>query len=63
VVVDSWEYGDSGLLGSGARNKISMSVILQNADTDRVLTRTSLYATNLDLLIMKYVKTLFENEK
>ena len=56
VVVESWEYGD-------ARDEISMSVMLQDAATDRVLTRASLYARNLDLLVMKYVRTLFENEK
>lgn len=63
VVVESWEYGESGLLGPGDRDKISMAVMLQNADTDRVLTRASLYARNLDVLVMKYVKTLFEDEK
>ena len=63
VVVENWEYGDSGFLGNGDRDEISMAVMLQNADTDRVLTRASLYARNLDLLVMKYVKTLFEDEK
>ena len=63
VVVENWEYGDAGFLGKGDRDEISMAVMLQNADTDRVLTRASLYARNLDLLVMKYVKTLFEDEK
>lgn len=63
VVVENWEYGDSGFLGNGDRDEISMAVMLQNADTDRVLTRASLYARNLDVLVMKYVKTLFEDEK
>jgi hypothetical protein len=63
VVVESWKYGESGFLGPGERDEISMAVVLQNADTDRVLTRASLYARNLDLLVMKYVKTLFEDEK
>ena len=63
VVVESWEYGDAGFLGRGDRDEISMAVMLQNADTDRVLTRASLYARNLDVLVMKYVKTLFEDEK
>jgi len=63
VVVENWEYGDAGFLGKGDRDEISMAVMLQNADTDRVLTRASLYARNLDLLAMKYVKTLFEDEK
>ena len=63
VVVENWEYGDSGFLGNGDRDEISMAVMLQNADTERVITRTSLYARNLDLLVMKYVKTLFEDEK
>ena len=63
VVVESWEYGDAGFLGKGDRDEVSMAVMLQNADTDRVLTRASLYARNLDLLVMKYVKTLFEDEK
>ena len=35
VVVESWEYGESGLLGPGDRDKISMAVMLQNADTDQ----------------------------
>ena len=63
VVVENWEYGDAGFLGKGDRDEISMAVMLQNADTDRVLTRASLYARNLDVLVMKYVKTLFEDEK
>lgn len=63
VVVENWEYGDAGFLGKWDRDEISMAVMLQNADTDRVLTRASLYARNLDLLAMKYVKTLFEDEK
>ena len=63
VVVENWEYGDAGFLGKGDRDEVSMAVMLQNADTDRVLTRASLYARNLDLLVLKYVKTLFEDEK
>ena len=63
VVVENWGYGDSGFLGKGDRDEISMAVMLQKADTDKVLTRASLYARNLDLLVMKYVKTLFVDEK
>lgn len=63
VVVDSWEYGDSGFLGSGDRDEVLMSVMLMNAARDRVLTRAVLSARNLDLLVDKYVKTLFEDEK
>ena len=63
VVVDCWEYGDSGFLGSGDRDEVQMSVILMNAACDRVLTRAVLDARNLDLLVYKYVKTLFEDEK
>jgi hypothetical protein len=63
VVVDSWEYGDSGFLGSGDRDEGLMSVMLMNAANDRVLTRAVLNARNLDLLVDKYVKTLFEDEK
>ena len=63
VVVDSWEYGDSGFLGDGDRDEVSMSVMLLNRDTERVLTRASLYARNLDLLVGKYVKSLFEDGK
>jgi hypothetical protein len=61
--VDSWEYGDSGFLGSGDRDEVRMSVVLMNAACDRVLTRAMLEARNLDLLVDKYVKTLFEDEK
>ena len=63
VVVERWEYGDSGFLGSGDRNEVFMSVMMQNNDTDRVLARASLYAQNLDVLVLKYLKTLFEDEK
>ena len=63
VVVDNWEYGDSGFLGDGARDAVSMSVMLQNRDTGRILTRASLCARNLDLLVERYVKRLFEDGK
>lgn len=63
VLVENWEYGDSGFLGSGDRDEVSMSVMLRNNKTDRVLTRASLYARKLDLLVDKYVKTLFEDAK
>lgn len=63
VVVDSWEYGDSGFLGDGDRDEISMSVMLQRCDTERILTRASLYAHNLNLLVEKYVKSLFKDVK
>lgn len=63
VVVESWEYGDSGFLGDGDRDEVSMSVMLQNRSTERILTRASLYARNLDLLVERYVKSLFEDEK
>ena len=45
------------------RDEVQMSVILMNAACDRVLTRAVLDARNLDLLVDKYVKTLFEDEK
>ena len=63
VVVERWEYGDSGFLGSGDRNEVFMSVMMQNNNTDRVLARASLYAQNLDVLVLKYLKTLLEDEK
>ena len=63
VVVDSWEYGNAGFMGSGDRDEVLMSVMLMNAARDRVLTRAVLNARNLDLLVDKYVKTLFEDEK
>ena len=63
VVVENWEYGDSGFLGKGDRDEVSMAVMLMNNRTDRVLTRASLHARNLDLLVPKYVKTLFEDGK
>lgn len=63
VVVDSWVYGDSGFLGDGDRDEVLMSVMLQNRDTERVLTRASLYARDLDVLVGRYVRSLFENEK
>lgn len=63
VVVESWEYGDSGFLGDGDRDEVSMAVMVSNNATERVISRASLYARNLDLLVLKYVKMLFENAK
>jgi hypothetical protein len=63
VVVGNWEYSDSGFFGPGDRDEISMAVMLQNAETQRVVSRASLHARNLDLLVMKYVKTLFDDGK
>ena len=63
VVVDDWQYSDSGFLGKGDRDEVYMSVMLQNRQTERVHARASLYARNLDLLVGKYVKTLFEDGK
>ena len=61
VVVENWEYGDSGFMGSGDRDRVTMAVMLQNRETGRVVARASLYARNLDLLAEKYVKGLFED--
>jgi hypothetical protein len=63
VTVDSWEYGDAGFAGLGNRDSITMSVVVMRRDTNRVLTRTSLFARNLDLLVKRYVEKLFEDEK
>lgn len=63
VVVDGWEYGDAGFAGIGDRDAVTMSVVVMKYDTNRVLTRSVLFARNLDLLIKRYVETLFEDEK
>lgn len=63
VVVDSWEYGDAGFSGFGDRDAVTMSVIVTDMKKDRVLTRTSLFARNLDLLVKRYVEGLFEEEE
>lgn len=63
VVVDNWEYGDAGFAGIGDRDAVTMSVIVMNRNTNRVLTRSSLFARNLDLLVKRYVEKLFEDEK
>lgn len=63
VVIDSWEYGDAGFAGQGSRDAITMSVVVMKRDTKRVLTRSSLFARNLDLLVKRYVEKLFEDEK
>jgi hypothetical protein len=63
VVVEKWEYNDSGFFGSGDRDEVSISILLVNNDTDRVLARSSLYAKDLDLIVSKYVKMIFEDEK
>jgi hypothetical protein len=63
VAVDGWAYGDSGFFGGGGRDEVSMSVMLQRLDTERILSRASLHAYNLDLLAERYVKSIFEDEK
>lgn len=63
VLVDSWEYGDAGFAGIGDRDAITMSVVVMNRDTNRVLTRSVLFARNLDLLVKRYVEKLFEDEE
>lgn len=62
VVVDRWHYADAGFSGIGDRDEISLSVIVMNNKTDRVLTRSTLVARNLDPLVRRYVETLFKNE-
>ena len=63
VVVENWEYGDAGFLGKGDRDSVAMAVLLRDMKTNRILTRSSLYAWNLELLVEEYVKTLFEDDK
>jgi len=62
VIVDQWEYGDAGFAGLGDRDAIDMSVVVIRRDTNRVLTRASLFARNLDLLVKRYVEGLFQDE-
>ena len=62
VIVDRWEYGDAGFAGQGDRDAIDMSVVVMRRDTNRVLTRASLFARNLDLLVKRYVEGLFQDE-
>lgn len=61
VVVDQWQYSDGGFWGLGDSDRINMSVMLQDIATDRVLTRASLHARDLDPLVRRYVKTLFKD--
>ena len=63
VVVEGWEYGDAGFAGIGDRDAISMSVVVMNRRNSRVLTRASLFARNLDLLVKRYVERLFRDEQ
>lgn len=63
VVVDDWQYGDSGFAGDGDRDEVTMSVVVMNRDTERVITRSSLFARNLNVLVRRYVEGLFEDEK
>lgn len=60
VMVDSWEYGDAGFAGAGDRDAVTMSVVVMNRDAKRVITRSSLFARNLDVLVGKYIEGLFE---
>lgn len=63
VMIDNWEYGDAGFAGQGDRDAVTMSVIVMKMDTKRVLTRSTLFARNLDMLVRRYVEKLFEDEK
>lgn len=63
VGVDRWEYGEAGFAGEGGRDAVSMSVMVRSLKTNRVLTRASLFARNLDLLAELYARTLFKDEK
>ena len=63
VVVESWEYNGSGFFGAGDRDEVCMSVVMANNGTGRVLSRVSLYARDLDLAVLKYVKMVFEDGK
>ena len=60
VVVGEWEYGDAGFAGQGSRDSVTMSVTVLNRKTSRAITRSTLSARNLDLLVKRYVETLFE---
>ena len=62
VSVDDWHYADAGFAGVGDRDEIAMSVILVNRRNNRVLSRTRLSARKLDLLVKRYVQTLFKDE-
>ena len=62
VIVDSWEYGDAGFSGIGDRDAVEMSVVVMRREPNRVLTRSSLFARNLDLLVKRYVEGLFKDE-
>ena len=48
--------------GIGDRDAVEMSVVVMRRDTNRVLTRSSLFARNLDLLVKRYVEGLFKDE-
>ena len=63
VGIDRWEYGDAGFAGTGDRGAVSMSVMVRDVKTGRVLTRASLFARNLDLLAESYVRTLVEEDE
>ncbi len=63
VVVDDWHYGDAGFAGFGDRDEVTLSVIVMNRKTSRVLTRSSLVARRLDALVQRYVKTLFKDKE
>jgi hypothetical protein len=63
VVVDNWQYGDGALFGFGESERVDMSVMLQDVETARVLNRATLSASDLDLLVLRYVRTLFKDGK
>lgn len=62
VAVVEWEYGDAGFSGRGARDSVSLAVIVMNMDTERVLARYELYARDLDALVLRYVEKVFADE-
>lgn len=63
VVVDNWHYGDGAFFGLGESERVDMSVMLQDLKTDHVLNRAALSASDLDPLVLRYVKTIFKDGK
>lgn len=74
-----WNYGDAGFSGLGGRDEVTLSVMLMDAVSERVLTRATIYVRNgigrsrpggndspndaVSPIIAKYVESLFKKRE
>lgn len=60
VQLVQWEYGDGGFSGSGARDEVTLNVLIMKPKVKKVVTRATLVARTGFGIIPVYVKHLFK---